>query len=196
MTYLLCRIVAAGIVVLSMCLSWTSRAQHHTVSIEVAGGASAGAYERANSGVRFAPQPTYHITVGYAPISLLGVYVSYAQDSFGCEVGFCQDADVSFTSTGFGVGLRLGRAQRGGLWLQVGAAYKSLETQAGETFTRQSDPAWGGEASLGVALSLTRWLKLVPAVRYIRYDITEEDNNIPRVGVVVVTGEMGLRIAF
>ena len=194
MTCRLCRIIAAGIVIFSMCLSWTSHAQH-TVSIEATGGASAGAYERANSGVRFAPQPTYHITVGYAPISLLGAYVSYAQDSFGCDVGFCQDANVSFTSTGFGVGLRFGRAQRGGPWLRVGAVHRSLETQAGETFTRESDSELGVEASVGLALSLARWLKLVPAVRYTRYDVTE-GNGAPPVGVAVVTGEIGFRLVF
>lgn len=194
MIYWFYRIIAAGVVLFSMCLSWTSHAQH-TLSIEVAGGASAGAYERANSGIHFAPQPTYHITVGYAPISLLGAYVSYAQDSFGCDVGFCQDANVSFTSTGVGAGLRLGRAQRGGPYLRVGAVYRSLQTQAGETFAREFDPVLGVEASLGVALSLTRWLKLIPAVRYTRYDIAEE-SNAPPIGVVILSGEIGFRLAF
>jgi hypothetical protein len=63
-----------------------------------------------------------------------------------------------------------------GPYLWIGAVYRLLETQARETFTREFDPELGVEASLGVALSLNRWLKLAPAVRYTCYDITEESS--------------------
>jgi hypothetical protein len=168
-------------------LAAPAQAQLRNLAVEVRGGAAAGNYARAASDFELLPQPSFGATLSYAATEMIAVYAGYSRNSFGCETGFCDGRDVSFTSQGVDAGVRLSLPVVAGPWVSAGIVSHSLEADANGTGAEDAS-GFGFSAGGGVELRLGRRLSVTPGVRYVRYGAADDD------GVAMLVGDVGLRI--
>lgn len=168
-------------------LAAPAQAQLDRLSLEVRGGAAAGNYARAASDFELLPQPSFGAALAYAATDRVSVYAGYSRNSFGCQTGFCEDRDVTFTSHGIDAGVRLGLPVVAGPWVSAGIVRHSLEADSNGTPT-MNDSGVGFSAGAGAELRLGRRLSVTPGVRYVRYGAAGDD------GVAMLVGDLGLRI--
>jgi hypothetical protein len=163
------------------------------LSVEVRGGAGAGAYEATRAGFQNVPQAAFAANVAYAPSRALAVYAGYSRAAFGCEEGFCQELDPTFTTSGVSGGLRF---QLAGFWGRLGVARHQLaisSPRSGAPYDDRSDAALGAELGLGYGWRLGPRLSLTPGIGYLRYRAPVDGAED---GVAVLTADVGLRLSF
>lgn len=165
------------------------------LSVELRGGAGAGSYEATSAGFQTLPRAAFGVSAAYAPVPSLAVYAGYGRTAFGCEEGFCRDADPTFTTSGVSAGLRVQLPV--GAWARAGVARHRLDvssTPGGQPHSGSSEAALGVETGAGWAVSLGRRVSLTPGVGYLRYDAVLADGSSD--GVAVVTADVGVRVSF
>jgi hypothetical protein len=173
-------------------LSAAPAAAQGEIAVEVRGGASAGSYAAAGSGLDLHPGPSFGATVSYATSDRLAVYAGFSRSRFGCADGFCADRRTTLTSAGVEAGARLTFPARGAPWLRAGVIrhslrYESRPVDGGGSTGKETDGV-GLEAGGGMEVRLGKRLSLTPGVRYVRYGSADDD------GVALVIGDVGLRI--
>lgn len=179
--------LAAALAALSLFTAAPAAAQ---LSLELRGGAGAGSYGATGAGFQFVPLPAGSATLAYAFHPVVAAYAGYGFARFGCEEGFCDGVDPTFTSQGFAAGLRF--ELPGGVWARGGAVAHTLEAESSRG-TENSDAAYGFEAGAGLGLRLGRRLTLTPGIGYTRYAASVDGSDDP---VAFVTGDLGLRFSF
>lgn len=162
------------------------------VAVEVRGGAGVGNYAAAASDFQFDPRPSFGAAVSYAPSPRWAVYAGYSRTGFGCEMGFCTDRGLTFTSSGAEAGVRLRLPVLAGPWVRAGLVSHSLDYDSspveGEPGDGNASSGMGFELGAGLELGLGRVLAVTPGVRYVRYGAGDDD------GVAMLVGDVGLRI--
>jgi hypothetical protein len=163
----------------------------HAISIELRGGAGTGEYHAFGSGGERTTGGNWRAQVSYAPLPFAAVHVGYGRASFGCEGGFCVQAPVTFTGSGFDAGITLGWRMA---WLQAGVLSHELEAAwqgTGGPARERATSDIGITAAAGLEFPIAAGLSITPGVRWLRHGAAFP----PADGgsVVHVIGDVGIR---
>lgn len=166
-------------------------------SVTLRGGYGIGGYEATHAGLG-SGKVALRLGVSYTFMPILDAYIAYSRAGFSCveaDGGFCQSADVDFTTSGINVGLRVHHAPDDNIWIpwfRAGLVYQSLKWDRLDQ--NYNDSGLGFEVATGIAYPVTEQIKIVPSVNYTRFSI--EGANGVNNAVVVISGMIGARYEF
>jgi hypothetical protein len=163
----------------------------HALGVELRGGIGTGEYHAFGSAGERTAGANWRAQVSYSPLPYAALYAGYGAASFGCEGGFCAQAPVTFTSSGFDAGVLLGWRM---LWLQAGVLRHALaaEWHAADGRPRErASSGTGTTAAAGVDIPIIAGLSIAPGVRWARHGASFPP--APGADVVHVMADVGLR---
>lgn len=164
------------------------------LSVELRGGAGAGAHEGTRAGFQAEPGSAISLRAGFAPVPAAELYVGYSRTAFGCAEGFCEGIEPTFTSRGGEAGVRLALPLR--IWVRGGIALQTLAvtgTRDETPFSESADRAVGVAAGAGLGLPVSTRISLTPGIGYLRFRARTQGAED---AVAVLTGDLGVRIRF
>jgi hypothetical protein len=165
------------------------------VALEARGGGAMGSFEPAAADASWGQRPAVALLLHYRVGPMLSVFGGYSRASFGCEGGFCEGAEVRFTSRGWDTGIQL-RGPRG-LWGRGGLALHGfdLPATADGTLRLRSNRSLGAHLGAGYGFALPAGLTVSPGLRYTRYRARFPDQGgSDRVDYLVA--DVGLTVTF
>jgi hypothetical protein len=187
------RLGVAAVVVGVMAAAPLHAEAQRGAALELRPGGSIGQYDIARGGIDSSPRPAWRAGIAVSPLQHIHVVASWGHAAFGCQGGFCTDADVAFSSSGAEVGVRYGAAgARPGPWIQgdliahrVRASWPDGDEATGRKL------GWG--AAAGFHVPVARLLALSPALRIQTYSAALDPD--PRAyRVSLASAEFGLHI--
>lgn len=170
--------------------------------VDLRAGASVGELASAGSGFQFQPGPVVGLTVLRDLGAHLRGYVNYTRSSFGCEDGFCEEADVRLGGQGVGAGLEArwnALRGHGGVVFQSGRSSWSWPDQEnGGRRSASSEWGLGFELGAGAEVPVAERFLLTPGVRYVRFSSSFPDSPTqPDAAddvMTYVSADLGIRI--
>ncbi|HEX8432637.1 MAG TPA: outer membrane beta-barrel protein, partial [Longimicrobium sp.] len=149
---------AAAILAALASLAAAPRA-HAQIAVEVRGGAAIGAYQATTAGLQTVPGPAFGATLGYSVRPNLELFAGYSRATFGCNEGFCDTVEPTFTAAGAEAGARVELPAR--IWVRGALALQSLGVDS-DASDATSDASIGVKVGAGLGFPLGRRVSVTP----------------------------------
>lgn len=175
-----------GVPFLLLLLVATSAQANAQVAVELRAGAAIGNHLPAAAGLETSTRPSLAASVEVSPLSFLSLYGTYVRSAFGCQEGFCEDRDVTVTTSGVGAGGRLHLPRLP--WVRAGVVHLATSVAADDgDHTIPAGPAF--DLGTGLTLRVGGVLELLPGITY-RAHFAPEDRT------TTLSAELGVLLGF